>query len=326
MAQINNPSNALNGATIPTNVGNYLRLMIATARNTPQQEGNLTTLFQRDPLPNHMGTSWNSTKFGTLQAFSLAQGVDMTQQQALTGTNVSVTPAEVGVQIVLTRKGVAQWNEDTAERAGVAMRNAMDRKKDADIGGLFSGFSRRAGAAAAIFSIGHIGAGVSKMAAGTPVNVTGTAITAGNGVDTHDGPFLFVVRPESMHHLLRSIIGASYATAPVVATTSPGLSGGMGDQFARQGPVKSVGEISGAMGYRNSNLAKDASDDTSGFIGEKGAIVFVPMEYEGLGAGMKDPDVSLRAFEVNLVEDYGFAELDDLAGVELLLDANPATS
>ena len=325
MAQINTPTNALQGATIPTNVGNYLRLMIATARNTPQAEGNLTTLFQNDPLPNHMGTSWNSTKFGTLQAFSLAAGVDMTQQQALTGTNVSVTPAEVGVQIVLTRKGVAQWNEDTAERAGIAMRNAMDRKKDTDIGGLFSGFSRRVGAAAAVFSLGHIGAGISRLAGGA--NTTGSAIVAGTGTDVNDGPFLFVARPESVHHLLRSLVGGPMASAPTVGTTSPGIEGsGLSQEFARRGQSKTLGEIGGAMGYRNANLAKDTSDDVSGFIGEKGAIVYVPMSYEGLGAGMKDPDPSLRAFEINLVEDYGFAELDDNKGVELLLDATPATS
>lgn len=322
---INTPTNALQGATIPTNVGNYLRLMLATARNTPQAKGNLTTVFQRDPLPNHMGTSWNSTKFGTLSAFSLAAGIDMQQQQALTGTNVSVTPAEVGVQIVLTRKGVAQWNEDTAERAGVAMRNAMDRKKDTDIGGLFPGFSRRVGAAAAIFSLGHIGAGIARLAGGT--NTTAVAIAAGTGTDVNDGPFLFVARPESVHHLLRSLVGGPMAAAPTVGTTSPGIQeGGLSQQFARQGQVRALGEIGGATGYRNANLAKDTSDDVSGFIGEKGAIVFVPMDYEGLNAPMRDPDPSLRAFEINLVEDYGFAELDDNKGVELLLDANPPTS
>lgn len=325
MAQINQTGNAINGATIPTNVGNMLRLMIATARNTPQAEGNLTTLFQRDPLPNHMGTSWNSTKIGTLSAFSLAQGVDMTQQQALTGTNVSVTPAEVGVQIVLTRKSVAQWTEDVAERAGVAIRNAMDRKKDTDIGGLFAGFSRRVGAAAAVFSMGHIGAGISRLAGGA--NTTGSAIAAGTGYDVNDGPFFFIVRPESVHHLLRSVIGAPGASAPTVGTTSPGLaSGGLGEEKARVGQSKPLGEINGATGYRNANLAKDTSDDVSGFIGEKGAIVYVPMDYEGLGAIVKEPDESLRAFEENWVEDYGFAELDDNKGIELLLDSSPATS
>lgn len=324
MAQINQTGNALNSATVPTNVGNLLKLMIATARMTPQQEGNLTQLFQNDPLPTGMGTSWNSTKFGTLTAFSLAQGVDMTQQQALTGTNVSVTPAEVGVQVVLTRKSVNQWSEDVAERAGRIMRQAMDRKKDIDIGGLFSGFSRRVGAAAAVFSLGHINAGVARLAGGA--NTAGTAITAGQGTDVNDGPFITVARPESMHALLRSLVGAPAASAPTVGTTSPGLTGGMGDEYARRGQNRSMGEIGGTTVYRNANLAKDSSDDVSGFIGEKGAIVYVPMQYEGLGALIKEPDESLRAFEINYVEDYGFAELDDNKGIELLLDASPATS
>jgi len=322
---INTTATAFQGATIPTNVGLLLNLMYATARNTPQAAGNLTTLFQTDPLPSHMGTSWNSTKIGTLTAYSVAAGVDVTQQQALTGTNVSVTPGEVVVQIVLTRKALNQWNEDVAERAGLAIRNAVDRKKDTDIGGLFSGFSRRVGAAAAVFSMGHIGAGISRLAGGA--NTTGTAIAAGVGIDANDGPFLFVVRPESVHHLLRSVIGGPGASAPTVATTSPALaSGGLGEEKARVGQARPLGEINGATGYRNANLAKDASDDVSGFIGEKGAIVYVPMSYEGLGGINKEVDESLRAYEENWVEDYGFAELDDNKGVELLLDATPATS
>lgn len=322
---INTTATAFQGATIPTNVGLLLNLMYATARNTPQAAGNLTTLFQTDPLPSHMGTSWNSTKIGTLTAYSVAAGVDVTQQQALTGTNVSVTPGEVVVQIVLTRKALNQWNEDVAERAGLAIRNAVDRKKDTDIGGLFSGFSRRVGAAAAVFSMGHIGAGISRLAGGA--NTTGTAIAAGVGIDVNDGPFLFVVRPESVHHLLRSVIGGPGASAPTVATTSPALaSGGLGEEKARVGQARPLGEINGATGYRNANLAKDASDDVSGFIGEKGAIVYVPMSYEGLGGINKEVDESLRAYEENWVEDYGFAELDDNKGVELLLDATPATS
>lgn len=322
---INTTANALQGATIPTNVGLLLKLMYATARNTPQAAGNLTTLFQNDPLPNHMGTSWNSTKIGTLQAYSAAQGVDVVQQQALTGTNVSVTPGEVVVQIILTRKALAQWTEDVAERAGVAIRNALDRKKDTDMGGLFSGFSRRVGAAAAVFSMGHIGAGISRLAGGA--NTTGTAISAGQGTDVNDGPFFFVVRPESVHHLLRSVIGGPGASAPTVGTTSPALaSGGLGEEKARVGQARPLGEINGAIGYRNANLAKDASDDVSGFIGEKGALVYVPMSYDGLGGINKEVDESLRAFEQNWVEDYGFAELDDNKGIELLLDATPATS
>lgn len=324
-AQINTTANTFTGPTTPVLAGNLLKLMLAKARMTTQQDGNLTDLFQTDALPNGMGTTWNSTKFGTLQAYSLTQGVDMTQMQALTGANVTVTPAEVGVQVVVTRKALAQWSEDVAEKAGVIMRQAMDRKKDADIAGLFAGFSRRVGAAGAAFSLGHITAGVAVLASGPP-NVGGVAISAGNATNAMEGPFVFVVRPEPMHSLLRSLIGGPDASAPTVGTTSVGLSGGMADKFAREGQSRSIGMVGGASGYRNANLSKDTSDDSSGFIGARDAIVYVPMNYEGLGGIIKEVDESLRAYEIDYVEDYGFGELDDTHGVELLLDATAPTS
>jgi len=325
VAQINTTANTFTGSAAPIVAGNLLRLMLAKARSTTQQEGNLTEMFQNDPLPNGQGTTWNSTKFGTLQAYSLTQGVDMTQMQALTGTNVTITPGEVGVQVVITRKALAQWSEDVAEKAGVIMRQAMDRKKDADISGLFVGFSRVVGAAGAAFSLGHITAGVAVLASG-PTNVGGAAISAGVALNTMDGPFVFVVRPEPMHSLMRSLIGGPDAAAPTVITTSTGVNGGMAEKFAREGQSRSIGMVGGASGYRNANLAKDDQDDSSGFIGAKDAIVYVPMNYDGLGGLQKEVDESLRAWEIDYVEDYGFGALDDTHGVEILTDAAAPTS
>src|SRR5512147_2705709 len=110
------------GATTPTVPGSVLKLMIAAARMTPQLEGNLTSLVTNDPLPNGMGTTWNSPKFGTYTAYSLTQGVDMAQLQDLTVTNIVVTPAEVGVQAMFTWKSLAQWSENVISRAGEIMR------------------------------------------------------------------------------------------------------------------------------------------------------------------------------------------------------------
>lgn len=320
----NNTGNALNSATIATNVGNMLRLMITTARTTPQAEGNLTSLVQRDPLPNGMGTSLNSPKFGTLQAYSLTQGIDMVQQQSLIGTNVSVTPAEVGVQIVLTRKSVNQWSEDVAVRAGVIMKQAMDRKKDVDIGGLFSTFTRTVGAAGQFLGLGHLSAAVGRLAGG--VNTTGTAISAGAGVNIAEGPYNGVFRPESLIYFLRTIIGGAAAPNPTVGTTSIGVeSGGPGAELARSGQSKSMGQWAGVDVFRNANLAKDSLDDVNGAVFQKGAIIYVPMEYDGLADMEQEVDKSLRAYELNWVEDYGFAILDDSLGILAISDASALT-
>jgi len=321
---INQTGNALNSATIATNVGNLLRLMITTARMTPQAEGNLTSLVQRDTLMSGMGTSLNSPKFGTLQAYSLTQGIDMVQQQALTATNVSVTPAEVGVQVILTRKSVNQWSEDVAVRAGVIMKNAMDRKKDIDIGGLFGTLTRTVGAAGQFLGLGHLSAGVGRLAGGA--NTTGTAISAGQGVNVAEGPYNGVFRPESLIYFIRTIIGAPAAPNPTVATTSIGLpGGGSADALARSGQSRNMGEWAGVTVYRNANLAKDSLDDVNGAIFMKGAMLYVPMEYDGLADMETEVDKSLRAFELNWVEDYGFAILDDNLGVLAISDASALT-
>lgn len=321
---INQTGNALNSATIATNVGNMLRLMITTARMTPQAPGNLTTLVQNDPLPNGMGTSLNSPKFGTLVAYSLTQGIDMVQQQALTATNVSVTPAEVGVQVILTRKSVNQWSEDVAVRAGTIMRQAMDRKKDIDIGGLFASLTRTVGAAGQFLGLGHLSAAVGRLAGGA--NTTGTAISAGQGINVVEGPYNGVFRPESLIYFIRTIVGAPAAPNPTVATTSPGLyGGGDANRLAVEGQSLSMGQWAGVDVYRNANLAKDVNDDVNGAVFNKGAFIYVPMEYDGLADMEQEVDKSLRAFELNWIEDYGFAVLDDNYGVLAISDASALT-
>lgn len=322
-------TSSFSGATTPTVPGNVLKLLIAEARDTPQLQGNLTTLVTNDPLPNGMGTTWNSPKFGTYTAYSLTQGVDMAQLQDLTATNIVVTPAEVGVQAIFTWKSLAQWSENVLQRAGVIMRRAMDRKKDVDISGLFSGLDRTAGAAGQWLAIGHLTASVSRLTGGT--NTAGTAITAGSGTNVvEEGPFYGVFRPESMHNLARNLVGGPAFQQSSPVTTSIGAIGDPGSvaDSVTRGGVQSLyqGNMGGVDLYRCANLSKDTSDDTVGAVFAKGAMVFVPMEYQGIGDDMIEDDKSLRASELNYVEDYGFAELDGNLGVGVTVDASPVSS
>lgn len=318
-------SSGLDGATRPAVTGQLQKLMIASARMTEQQEGNLTNIFLNDPLPQGMGPSYNSPKFGILNAFSLSQGIDMTQQQALTATGVAVTPGEVGVQVVLTRKSMAQWSEPVAIRAGKIMRQAMDRKKDTDISGLFAGFSRVTGSATTVPSIGTITASIALLGSGPNVPATGVAQAAGLGYDVAMGPYLAVITPVSAHYFARGVMGGPSTTASVTVA-STGVQGGM-QQDVSKGGYRVIRELGGATVYVNPNLAKIASNDESdSFVGEKEAIVFVPMNYDGTNGIDIEIDKSLRAEEINYVEDYGFAELDDSKGILLKLNNAPPTS
>lgn len=320
---------SFSGATTPTVPGNVLKLLIAAARDTPQLQGNLTTLITNDPLPNGMGTTWNSPKFGTYTAYSLSEGVDMAQQQSLTVTNIVITPAEVGVQAVYTWKSLAEWSENVLQRAGQIMRRAMDRKKDADVSSLFSGLDKSRGGAGESLTVGHLSASVATLTGGT--NTGGTAITAGNGTNVvEEGPFHGVFRPESLHALARSLMGGPGFAQSSPSQTAVGAIGGAGSvgNEVTRGGVQSLymSTVGGVDLYRCANLAKNTSDDTVGAVFVEGAMVFVPMNHQGTGDDMIQDDKSLRASELNYVEDYGFGELDGNLGIGVTNDATAATT
>ena len=105
-------------ATRPTVPGNLLTLMIAKARETSQEEGTLKSLVFNDPLPQRMGTTWNSPKLGALNAQGLTDGEDLSNFQTLTTSNVVVTPGEVGLAVKFSKKSLAQWTENMAIRSG----------------------------------------------------------------------------------------------------------------------------------------------------------------------------------------------------------------
>lgn len=320
-------SAGMSGATTPTVPGNVLTLMIASARATPQLDGNVSSLVFNDPLPPAMGTTYNSPKLGDFTAYSATQGVDSANWQALTSTNVVVTPGEVVVQTAFTKKSLAQWTENLATKAGEIMRRAMDRKKDADIGGLFGSLNLSAGGAGLLLNIGILSASVARLAGGA--NTTGTAISAGQGTDvSEEGPFHGVFRPESLGQLTVSTIGSSAFQGALTATHTGVPGGSVSDQLARQGvPSLFMGTLAGVDLYRCANLAKDSSDDVEAAVFTEMAMVFVPFRHEGADASVHVAESDDgRTLLMTYCEDYGFGELDGNKGVAVTVDATPLAS
>lgn len=327
MAYNTSGSAGMKGDTLPTVPGNALTLMIASARMTPQLPGNVTTLVFNDPLPPNMGSTYNSPKLGTFTGYSANEGVDSANWQALTSTNVVVTPGEVVIQTAFTKKSLAEWTENMAVRAGEAMRRGMDRKKDADITGLFSSLDLTAGTAGAILSIGHLTAALSRLAGGA--NTASAAITAGTQVNTvEEGPFHGVFRPESLGSLTKETIGGAAFTGTLAKTSMGVPGGGIADELARQG-VKSLfmGTLGGVDLYRSAQVAKDTSDDAVGAIFVEMAMVYVPFRHEGAQADVYVATSNDgRTLLMTYCEDYGFGELDGNLGVAVTVDASPISS
>lgn len=312
-------------ATRPTVPGNLLTLMIAKARETTQEQGTLQSLVFNDTLPQRMGTSYNSPKVGALESEGLTQGEDITNFQTLTTSNVVIIPGEVGLAVKFSKKSLAQWTENMAIRTGRIMRDARDRKKDADIGGLASSFTTYTlGSAGTVLTVGHLIAGKAQLKGGN--NTAGSAISAGAvSNQVPKGAIWGAFRWESLTQVMRSLLGGP--TLGTVVTTSIAATGTEGTAQKAVLDDLFVDRVGGVDLYGNSNLAKDATDDTVGIIGHRDSIAFVPFPHDGAGDSIfvRDSDDG-RSIQMTLVDDYGFGVLDQNYAIAATFDATSASS
>jgi len=276
-----------------------------------------------DPFPQGMGTTWNSPKLGSLEAEGLTQGEDITNFQSLTTSNVVITPGEVGLAVKFSKKSLAQWSENMALRSGRIMRDARDRKIDADIGGLAASFATfTIGGAGNLLTVGSCIAGKARLKGGT--NTAGVAIAAGAvSNQTPAGPINGAFRWESLVQVMRSLVGGSI-TGTVATTSIAAPAQGKGAQVLDDLFVDTVG---GVRLYGNSNFAKDSGDGTTSMFFHRDAIAYIPFAHPGAGDAIfvKDSDDG-RSLQMTLVEDYGFGILDQNYAIAATFDATPATS
>ena len=310
-------------ATRPTVPGNLLTLAIAKARETTQEQGNIKSRVFNDKLAQGMGTTYNSPKVGALTAQGLNATEEITNYQVLGTSNVVITPGEVGLAVKFAKKALAQWSEPMATRTGRIMRDARDRKTDADLGGLAASFTTYTlGTAGAILTPGILAAGKSRLKGGN--NTAGSAIAAGTvSNQAPAGPIDGFFRWESLTQVMRNLIGG--ATTGTVVTTSVAAPGsGKGAQALDN---LYVDKVAGVNVFGNSNLAKDASDDTVGMILHGDAIVYVPFPHDGANGSTLPTDSNDGRFtQISLVDDYGFGILDQNYGIAVTVDATSPTA
>ncbi len=312
-------------ATRPTVPGNLLTLMIAKARETTQEQGNIRSRVFNDTLAQRMGTTWNSPKLGALEMQGLNASEEITTYQQLGSSNVVITPGEAGLAVKFAKKSLVQWSEDLAVRTGRIMRDARDRKIDADLGGLAASFTTNTlGSAGTVLTVGLLAAGKSRLKGGN--NTAGSAIAAGAvSNQAPAGPIDGFFRWESLTQVMRSLIGGP-ATG-TVATTSIAASGGPGSMQNAALEDLYVAKVGGVHLFGNSNLAKDASDDTVGMIIHGDAIAYIPFPHDGAEGSVKEKESDDGRFiQMTLVTDYGFGILDQNYGIAVTVDATSPTA
>ena len=281
--------------TIPT--------VIEEARFTEQYKEVLSKLCWRINKPLHDGSTINLPYFGTVSANALSEGVDMVSPQAMTDTNVQLTPAEVGAQILLTYKLARDNQEDVIRAAGRILGDAMVSKRESDLAGQLDDATTSLGAAGQALTLGEISAAWALL--------SGNALSAG-------GP---APKPYVMVHHPFVLLDMVDVFTPLLSTTSAGtesVAGAVADEALRN---YTLGRLFGMTIYESGNISIDSSDDAKGGVfasGRGGGLVLATAKEWDV---RPQDDESLRATELNIVGEYAVGEY--LGGwiVELYNDA-----
>ena len=273
--------------TIPT--------IIEKARLTEQFAAVMPALSWKITKKKHGGTTVNVPYFGSLTAYSLSEGVDMVMPQSLADTNVQITPAEVGAQVLVTWKLVRDNQEDIISVAGELLGQAMATKADSDLIGQLDDGTVSLGSGAAA-TLGQIAAA--------------RAILAGNAVASGGpcpGPYSAVLHP----YVMLDLVDVLTPTVPG-GTTPATTPGAMTDDVLKN---YAIGRMFGVTMYEDGNISTTTSK--GGMFGPKSVIYAVSKEWDVY----PEDDASLRATELNVVGEYGVGEY--LAGwiCELYHDA-----
>ena len=290
------------------------------------ETGVMRSTATRMDLKPHEGSVKNVNNYGRVIAFDVADGVDITQAQALADTTTTYTPGEVAVQVILAGSTQRRVQDpQLLQRTGKMLNNAYDLKEDSDGCDQLSSFVPIMGAANDI-----IGPGM----------VTGAAARLGIGNDRANPepapkPWFTVLHPLQAHELLARIVpftdvplGTSVHVPTTGGTNDTMMGGGttsIGDDFMKRG-IGSLGTYAGTTVKLDANLTVDSGSDASGATFSQEGLNFVS-ELEPTFAPDTSDESMRGAVELNLWGSYvwGLYRSSNY-GVELLFDASLPTS
>lgn len=257
--------------------------------------------FKTVEAQDGMDDTFNTPKWATVSAFGLTEGVDMSQAQQVTDSNVAISASEVGVQVVPTRKALRTVGTGSMLRdLGRIMASAMIVKMEQDFATLIDGFNNIVGADGSAATIGQMRAGVAQL-------------RANSEPQTDLGGIRAVIHPYTWHDM--GDTGRPLSTNGVF----PGE--GTAETF-RTRTMPATVEVDGIPVFLTTNLATSGTNVRNGVYHRDAGLIYI-FEAEHL-----DPeyDASGRWTELNLVTDYGFGEVNDGFGREWAADITAPTS
>lgn len=272
----------------------------------------------------HQGATKNVNNYGRVTAYSVADGADISQAQALRDDTTSYTPGEVAVQVILPGSTMRRIQDpDLESRTSRMLNNAYDLKEDQDGTAQWVSFVPILGSAGTVIGIGHLHAAVARLNIGN--NRTNP--------EPAPEPHFIVLHPLQASVIVNRLMPLTDVPVGTTAYTPTGSAGvtmgpganSMSEELFKRG-IKALGHASNAVVKVDPNIAVDANDDASGVALSKEGFVYVSELEPRLDPDKSD--ASMRgAIELNLWGSYAWGLYRSSAyGVELLFDATLPTS
>lgn len=289
------------GINTTAEIDQMVNVIQAKAIATLKSEGVFPGVCDTAQVPSG-ARSYTEPKFSGLTAMALTEGVDMAQAQAISDSLLTVTPTEVGIQVIYTKLMQKTRSQDVVALIKDAMTKEIRRKRDYDGTLMMDGFSTSLGS----------GSGTTM----TPGYLAAAkALIAGNPTEPDDDPTMSVMHPYSYNDLVDAFVEGKVTTSGV---QQYGIAG-MSEEFVKR---YSVGSIMGTPIFLTPNITV-SSNAAKGGVFTKKSIVYVELDSLAI---TPDYDPSLRGTELNAVICYAYGERRDTSGVELNIGATAPTA
>lgn len=294
--------------TTTANITNLQEKVIGPARMTLKDDVlAIKGSFWVERADAGMDDTYHSPKLPGVTAFGLTEGVDMTTE-TLVDTDVMVSATEVGVSVELTNKMLRTVKRDQFLReAGKAMGSAINVKQEQDFATLLDGFGNAVGLDGSSATIGQLGAAKAQLANNSePVNEAMMRDVSA------------VVHPYQWHDISQQLFptGSGDSHAPNTAQAPSIAEKVLSNYFP-------VGNYFGTPIKLSTNLTTSSTDVRGGVFYKKSGLIY---EFMPVDMQIDDSDKSMRSLELNMVMDYGYAEITDGFGREWDSDITAPTS
>jgi hypothetical protein len=226
--------------------------------------------------------------YSTVSAAAVSEATDLSNT-AVNPTSVTITASEVGIMTTLTDLARQSAAQDVASHIGRLFGEAIARKIDTDLSGLFTGFSTEKG-----------------PGAGAEMTIQDLFECAAElRTNNAPGPYYGVFHPKQIFNVKKSLTNTFAGSSNI-----PDL----GNEALRSG---FVGTIAGIQIFESSNISVDGSDDSIGGVFSQDALGLAMMQDLKIES---QRDASLRADEIVATAVFGVGELHDSYGVKLTAD------